>query len=136
MVVLQNFETFMKPTVRTGIGSEFTGKRYDGHATEFSVAVERDMLMSRSAQAIGEHMTKRVPSQPGDVLILLTEHSFTIYAVGRVSKEGQQDFHSEEDVKYETDRDTAVAAAKALGAPGRRIFLRNLDAGHWSEISS
>jgi len=98
MVVLQNFKTFTKPTVRTGIGSEFTGKRYDGHATEFSVAADRDMLMYRSAQAIGEHMTKRVPSQPGDVLILLTEHSFTIYAVGRVSKEGQEDFHSEENV--------------------------------------
>jgi len=136
MVVLQNFKTFTKPTVRTGIGSEFTGKRYDGHATEFSVAADRDMLMYRSAQAIGEHMTKRVPSQPGDVLILLTEHSFTIYAVGRVSKEGQEDFHSEENVKYETDRDAAVAAAKALAAPGRRTFLRNLDTGHWSEISS
>jgi hypothetical protein len=136
MVVLQNFETVMKSAVRTGIGSEFTGKRYDRHVTEFSVAVDRDMLMSRSAQAIGEHMTKRVPSQPGDVLILLTEHSFTIYAVGRVSKEGQEDFHSEENVKYETDRDAAVAAAKALAAPGRRILLRNLDTGHWSEISS
>jgi hypothetical protein len=94
------------------------------------------MLMYRSAQAIGEHMTERAPSQPGDVLILLTEQSFTIYAVGRVSKEGQEDFHSEENVKYETDRDAALAAAKALATPGRRILLRNIDTGHWSEISS
>jgi hypothetical protein len=38
-------------------------------------------------------------------------------------------------LKYETDR-AAVAQAKALVAPGRRIFFRHLDTGDWSEISN
>jgi hypothetical protein len=80
-------------------------------------------------------MGKPIATRVGDVLILLTEKSFTVYAVGQVSKDGQQDFH-EGSVKHETDRAAAVAAAKALLAPGRRILLRNLDADDWSEITN
>jgi hypothetical protein len=39
-------------------------------------------------------------------------------------------------VKNERDRSAAVDAAKAMVAPGRRIFFRNLDTGEWSEISN
>ena len=79
-------------------------------------------------------MAKRIPTQLGDVLILRTTKSYTVYVVGRVSKDGQQDFGSEKDVKHESDYDTAVAQARALVAQGRRIFLRNIDADDWSEI--
>jgi hypothetical protein len=54
--------------------------------------------------------------------------------VGRVSKNGQQDFGSGKDVKYKNDCGAAVAEAKALLVGGRRMFLRNIDADDWSEI--
>ena len=81
-------------------------------------------------------MVKRIPTQLGDVLILRTDHSFTLHAVGQVTKDGQQDFDTHKDVKYTSDRATALADAKALVVPGRRIFCRNLDTGDWSEISN
>ena len=37
-------------------------------------------------------MAKRIPTQRGDVLILQTAKSFTIYAVGTVFEDGQQEF--------------------------------------------
>ena len=61
-------------------------------------------------------MANRIPTELGDVLILQTKQSYTIYAVGRVSRDGQQDFGSEKDVKYETDYRAAVARAKTLEA--------------------
>ena len=81
-------------------------------------------------------MAKRIPSLRGDVLILWTTQSYTVHAVGRVSKDGQQDFSSEANVQYEIDYAGAVAQAKALVLPGRRIFFRNIDTGDWNEISS
>jgi hypothetical protein len=80
-------------------------------------------------------MTERIPTQLGDVLILGTEHSFTIHAVGRVSRDGQQDFHGQTDMRYLSYRARAVAEAKSLVLPGRRIFCRNIDTRDWSEIS-
>jgi hypothetical protein len=80
-------------------------------------------------------VAKRIPTEIGDVLILQTEKSFTVYVVGVVAVKNQQDFHGQETVKNLPDHTTAIATAKALVAPGRRIFLRNLDAGDWSEIS-
>jgi hypothetical protein len=80
-------------------------------------------------------MASRIPTEVGDVIILVTSQSFTTHAVGRVSKDGQQDVHSQAKVKHVRDRDTAVAAAKALVASGRRIFYLNLDTGEWSEVS-
>lgn len=77
----------------------------------------------------------RMPTHAGDVLILRTDQSFAIYAVGLVSGDGQQDVHGGVNVKYVSDRVAAVAKAKALVQPGRRIFLQNLDTGGWSEIS-
>ena len=82
-------------------------------------------------------MTTRIPTQSGDVLILRTADTvFGTHAVGPVSKEAQQDFEGQTNVKYVSDRAAAVAAAKALVMPGRRIFDLNIDTGDWSEISN
>jgi hypothetical protein len=81
-------------------------------------------------------MAERIPTRLGDVLILRTTKSYTVHAVGRVSKDGQQDFGSEAHVQYETGYAAAVAQANALVVPGRRIFFRNIDTGDWREISS
>ena len=78
---------------------------------------------------------KRIPTQPGDVLILRTTQSFAVHAVGRITKDGQQDFSSEANVNYEIDYAAAVARARALVLPGRRVFFRNIDTGDWNEIS-
>ena len=80
-------------------------------------------------------MAKPIPTQSGDVLIVRTTQSYTIHAVGRISKDGQQDLCDAANVTHETDYSDAVALAKALVSPGRRIFVRNLDTGDWSEIS-
>ena len=81
-------------------------------------------------------LTTRIPTHCGDVLILRTDHSFILHAVGRVTRDGQQDFHTHVNVKYANDRAAAEADAKALVVPGRRIFFRNLDTGDWSEVSN
>jgi hypothetical protein len=70
-------------------------------------------------------MTTRIPTEVGDVLILRTDQSFAIYAVGQVSKTDQQDFCAQVNVKHVRERAAAVAEAKALLVPGRRIFFRN-----------
>jgi type IV secretory pathway ATPase VirB11/archaellum biosynthesis ATPase len=72
--------------------------------------------------------------QRGDVLILGTAKSFEVYAVGRVVRDGQQDFPGEAGVTYSCVRVTAEAVAKAIVAPGHRIHFRDLDTGEWSEI--
>lgn len=80
-------------------------------------------------------MATRIPTQIGDVLILGTDKSFSTFAVGQISKDGQQDFRGQTNVKYLSGRPAAVAEAKALVAPGRRILVRNIDdMGDWSEI--
>ena len=80
-------------------------------------------------------MTGDLPTRRGDVLIICTAQSFHVYAVGRVSADGQQSFHQKHDVQYIVDRGEAVAAAKALGTTGHRTFLLDLDKGEWREIS-
>ena len=83
----------------------------------------------------GRYMAQLIiPTLRGDVIILRTDRSFTIHAVGLVSKNGQQDHHAQTSLKYATDRDAAEADAKAMVAPGRRIFFRNIDTNEWSEI--
>lgn len=67
-------------------------------------------------------MNSEIPTL-GDVLILLTDQSFSIHAVGQVTKDGQQDFdtyhreppeheHEHVNLKYEIDRAAAVATRK------------------------
>lgn len=79
---------------------------------------------------------QRISTQVGDVLILQTNKSFTIYAVGLVTKEGQQDFCGQFNVTHVPDRAAAMVEAKALLVPGRRIVLCNMDTNDWSEISN
>jgi len=76
-----------------------------------------------------------IPTHCGDVLILLTDQSFTLHVVGLVTTDGQQHFHTQSLVKYAVRRATAVTAAKAL-AVGGRIFFLNIDTSDWSEISN
>jgi hypothetical protein len=79
----------------------------------------------------------RIPTQLGDVLILQTERGVKIHAVGRITKNGQQDFHHVEPTPlYIVDHDEAVAVARTLVAPGRRIFLVKIDSDEWSEVAS
>jgi hypothetical protein len=76
------------------------------------------------------------PTQVGDVLILQTEIGLKIHAVGRVVTNGQQDFHRVEPAPvYIADHAEAVALARTLVAPRRRIFLVRLDSGEWSELA-
>jgi hypothetical protein len=58
---------------------------------------------------------QRISTQVGDVLILQTNKSFTIYAVGLVTKEGQQDFCGQTNVTHAPDR-----AAAGLEGPSSR----------------
>ena len=81
-------------------------------------------------------MAKRIPTHLGDVLILRTTQSYAVHAVGRVSKDGQQDFSGDANVNYDVDYAAAVAKAKALVAPGGRIFFRNIDTDDWKEITN
>lgn len=82
-------------------------------------------------------MLKLIPTQLGDVLILTT-HTFRVHAIGVVTAAGQQDFHTRwQTVKYLRTEATAlaVAEAKMIVNGGRRIFLRDLDTGGWSEVT-
>jgi hypothetical protein len=81
-------------------------------------------------------VAKRIPTQIGDVLILWTAQSFTVYSVGHVFTDGQQDFAGQKNVRQERDHAAAVAAAKSLVVPGRRIFILNIDTDDWSEITT
>jgi hypothetical protein len=80
-------------------------------------------------------MTKRIPTRVGDVLILRTSRSFTVYAVGTVSEDGQQDFGSHAFPTHVTDAAAAMAIAKSLRTSGSRVFLSDIDTGDWSEIA-
>ena len=76
-----------------------------------------------------------IPTKIGDVVILRTTQTFTIYAVGLISKDGQQDFgDGRTSVSHAMDMEGALAAARSMLRPGRRIFLLGIDAGEWSEI--
>ena len=46
----------------------------------------------RVDHAEGIAMNSEIPTHVGDVLILLTDESFYVHAVGQVTNEGQQDF--------------------------------------------
>jgi hypothetical protein len=81
-------------------------------------------------------MAERIPTQVGDILILRTARTFATHAVGQVPKDGQQDLHAQRNVKHVQDRAAALAEAKAMVGPGRRIFFLNIDTGDWSEIST
>jgi hypothetical protein len=78
----------------------------------------------------------RTSTKLGDVLILHTETGVRIHAVGRVTRNGQEDFHAEPPPLYIVNREEAVAVAQTLVRPGGKIFLINLDKGDWSELAT
>ena len=78
----------------------------------------------------------RIPTEVGDVLVVRTAQTFSIHAIGVVTKNGQQNFRGQERVTYVTDHEEALTEARALCAPGRRIFLLDMDIGDWSQMSS
>ena len=80
-------------------------------------------------------MAKPIPTRVGDVLILSTDKAYRVYAVGLVHAAGDQDFKGQENVAYLDSRADALKAAKALLAPGQKIFIRDIDTDEWSEIS-
>jgi len=70
----------------------------------------------------------------GDVLILSTDRASHLYAVGRVTVDGQQTFVESSHPIYVSDRVTAAAIAKAMVTPDRRIFIRDFTDSEWSEV--
>jgi len=79
--------------------------------------------------------SRHIATQAGDVLILHTNSPSPTYAVGAVVLDGQQDFHGGVSVEYVVDGAAAMAKAKALVRPSRRIHLGNLDTREWTQIS-
>jgi hypothetical protein len=75
-----------------------------------------------------------MPTRVGDVLILCTTRSFTVYTVGRVSKDHQQGFYSAMDVKFLHTKATAKVEAKALVSAKGQIFFRDIDTGKWAKV--
>jgi hypothetical protein len=75
---------------------------------------------------IGCEVAKRIPTLRGDVLVLCSD-TIPTYAVGVVSQDGQQDLRGLANVQYLSDRATALAEAKALARPGKRIFVLDVD---------
>jgi hypothetical protein len=79
----------------------------------------------------------RMDTLPGDVLILQTEKGLRIHAIGRVTRKGQEDFHrAHPPPVYVVDHDEAIGVARALVAPGQRIYLVKVDSDQWSEVGS
>jgi hypothetical protein len=74
-------------------------------------------------------------TEVGDVLILRTSRSYTVYAVGAVSVSGQRDFNGSRTVTHTPDRAGAVRMAKSLLVPSGRIHLLDIDTEDWSEIT-
>lgn len=81
-------------------------------------------------------MANWMPTQPGDVLILRTSKSFRTHAVGRVSCERQQDFRRQPHIHHTARLVEAIEMAKALLTSEGQIFLRNIDTGDWSTVST
>ena len=81
-------------------------------------------------------MEKQWPTEIGDVLILRTRLSYTVYAVGSVVTAGRHDFSHSEQVRHVTTHADAVNAAKAIVAPGGRVYLLDIDTEEWSQISN
>ena len=79
-------------------------------------------------------MPQLKPTKIGDVLVLRTRQSYTVYAVGAVARSGQQDFGHNEAVTHVESHKDAVTMAATLVAPGGRIYLFDVDAAEWSEI--
>ena len=89
-----------------------------------------------TSESEGRQVVKHLPTEIGDVLILRTSVSYTVYAVGRVTTAGQTDFSHGQPPHHVATYAEAVKAAKAIVAPRGRIYLLDIDTGEWSEISN
>jgi hypothetical protein len=81
-------------------------------------------------------VVKHWPAEIGDVLILRTRVSYTVYAVGPVATAGQADFSHGQQPHHVTTYAEAVKTAETIVAPRGRIYLLDIDTGEWSEISN
>jgi hypothetical protein len=93
-------------------------------------------IRARTDETEGWDVAKSSPPEIGDVLILRTSVSYTVYAVGPVVTAGQTDFSHGQQPHHVTTFAEAVKAAKAIAAPRGRIHLLDIDTGEWSEISN
>jgi hypothetical protein len=76
----------------------------------------------------------QIPTHSGDVLIFRTKKTFTIHAVVEVLWDGQQEVQTGQEPAHEADYAAAVAIAKRLLRPRRRIFLQDIDRNTWLEV--
>ncbi len=74
------------------------------------------------------------PAVVGDVLILCTRRSYTVYAVGLVTHNGQTDFRRKQTLYHFGREAEALRAAEGLVAHDGRIYLRDIDTGQQSVI--
>jgi hypothetical protein len=91
---------------------------------------------SRPISLTTRTVEKQSPTSIGDVLILRTSVSYTVYAVGPVSTDGQDDFSHSQQVIHVATHDEAITAAKALVSPHGRIHLLDIDTSEWSQIET
>ena len=90
---------------------------------------------SRSGLPMLRVVARHRPTEIGDVLIPCTSRSYTVYAVGAVTVNGQRDFRGARTATHTPDQAGALHAARSLVAPGRRIHLFDIDTEDWSEIT-
>jgi len=81
-------------------------------------------------------VVEHLPTEIGDVLILRTSVSYTVYAVGTVATAGQSDFSHGKQTHHLPTFAEAVKTAKVIVAPRGRIYLLDIDTGEWSEIAT
>jgi hypothetical protein len=77
-----------------------------------------------------------MPTRRGDVLILVTTQTFTMYAVVTVGADGQQDFGTGISGGHFSELTAAVKRAKGLTGPGGSVYLVNIDTGDWRMMSA
>lgn len=97
---------------------------------------EADAARCSGHMAVDVHGLRsvRIPTQRGDVLILLTLAPAS-YAIATVTIDGQQDFGAGYNVMKVPDFALAMKQARALALPGCRIYLVNVDTGEWTGVS-
>jgi hypothetical protein len=74
------------------------------------------------------------PSAVGDVLFLRTRRSYTVYVVGVVMFDGQDDFRRRQPLYHFSSEVEALRTAHALAARDCQIYVRDIDTSQVSEI--
>jgi hypothetical protein len=77
-------------------------------------------------------MTGKVRARIG--AILTSPDGGSMYALGGISVDGQQDLRYLGSLKYVKGRQVAETAAMLLVMPNRHIFLKDIHTGEWDEI--